>query len=470
VLPKEEKFMNKNSTRKGQKVTGSKAKTSKRSNKSKKSQKAKSSKRSIQLPSLQELLEAGSHFGHKTSRWNPAMEEYIFDTRADIHIIDLAQTMELLYKAVKGLHKASKKGNILLVGTKGQAATLIKKTGIDHGAFYISKRWPGGLLTNFKSVRKSVDKLMELEEDLAMRRGYKTKKERLVMEREKEGLERLYEGIRFMRDMPSAMVVVDTRVEKNAIREARRLGVEVVGIIDTNCDPDLVDYPVPANDDAIRSIELFINHLIQGFSKSKTSAKLIQKRNNYIDRLNRTRKRAKKAEERRKREKELEIKRLKAMKEGKKLKVDKDGSMTTGKVVRVKKKDKKAEDQDKKKPQKPKKSKKAPKPKDTKKSKAKEKEKEKSTKDKKKAKKKKADKKAQKAKKSVKAKKKESDEKTDKKDGDSVESLELGTRINNALEDADIKTVDELKELSEEELGDIDGIGAVSVEKIQKAV
>jgi small subunit ribosomal protein S2 len=273
---------------------------------------------------------------------------------------------------------------------------------------------------------------MQLEEDLASRRGYKTKKERLLMEREKDSLAGLYEGIRFMRDMPAAMVVIDTRVEKNAIREARKLGVPTVGIIDTNCDPNLVDFPVPTNDDAIKSIQLFVNSLIQGFSNSKTSAKLIRKRNNYIDRMNGVRKKAKAEEERRKREKEREMQRLKAMKEGKEVAED-DKSPVKGKVVRVKKKQEEEAKPD------AEKSKKESKPK--------------------------------KAVKRVKAKaKKKADKKTDKKaKAEDVESLELGTRITNALKDAGIDTVAKLKGY-DQDYGEIDGIGAKSVEKIEKVL
>ncbi|MEA3357348.1 MAG: 30S ribosomal protein S2 [Patescibacteria group bacterium] len=270
----------------------------------------------IAMPSLQELLEAGSHFGHKTSRWNPLMEQYIFDSRDGTHIIDLTQTLSLLQEATEFLVNASKKGNILLVGTKGQAATLIKNAGVDHGAFYISRRWPGGLLTNFGKVRKSINRLIKIEEDLAAGIGYVTKKERVVLDREKGRLQRLYEGIRFMKKIPGVVVVIDTRVEKNAIKEAVKLGVKVVGIVDTNCDPSVVDHPIPANDDAIKSIELFINVLVQGFTSSDTSAKLIGERNDYISKLERIRRDAEVETERKKQEEELEIQRLKAMKEG----------------------------------------------------------------------------------------------------------------------------------------------------------
>ena len=136
---------------------------------------------SVQMPTLQELLEAGAHFGHKVSRWNPNMEPYIFDTRNGMHVIDLTKTIGMLEDAVKFLSKTAETGNILLVGTKGQAATIIKNAGVDHGAYYICRRWPGGLLTNFKVVRRSVNRLMEIEENLAAGKGYETKRERVVL-------------------------------------------------------------------------------------------------------------------------------------------------------------------------------------------------------------------------------------------------------------------------------------------------
>ncbi len=289
----------------------------------KKSTKVSSKSPEIKYPSLQELLEAGAHFGHKTSRWNPRMEEYIFDTRNGIHIIDLTQTLDLLKEAVEFLRKVSQRGNILLVGTKGQAATLVKNAGMDHGAFYISRRWPGGLLTNFKNIKKSVKKLMEIEENLAAGVGFETKKERLVLERDRDALKKLYEGILFMEKEPAAMVVIDTKIEKNAIREAKGKGVKVVGLIDTNCDPDFVDYPIPANDDAIRSISLFMDVLVQAFSGSKTSIDLAGKRNDCVTKLDKVKRDAEAETERIKREKELEAKRLKELKD------------SGGRVVRV---------------------------------------------------------------------------------------------------------------------------------------
>ncbi|MBN2101152.1 30S ribosomal protein S2 [Candidatus Dojkabacteria bacterium] len=289
----------------------------------------------VSIPSLQDLLEAGAHFGHKTSRWNPKMKKYIFDTRSGIHIIDLTQTINLLEDAVRFLHKASKQGNILLVGTKGQAATLIKNSGADHGAFYISRRWPGGLLTNYKNIRRSVKRLIEIEENLASHKGYETKKERMVMEKDRDRLSKLYEGVRFMDKEPAAMVVIDTRVEKNAIKEAKKRGIKVAGLIDTNCDPNLVDYPIPANDDALKSIRLFVETLVHGFSGSDTSARLIGLRNDHAAKLADLEAKAVAEEERIKREKELEVQRLKAMKEGKVV----ETGRTDTKVFRIVKKE-----------------------------------------------------------------------------------------------------------------------------------
>jgi small subunit ribosomal protein S2 len=289
----------------------------------------------VKMPSLQQMLEAGSHFGHKVSRWNPAMREYIFDTRGGMHVIDLTKTMGMLQSAVEGLSLAARRGNILLVGTKGQAATIIKNAGTDHGAFYISRRWPGGLLTNFRVVHKSVRRLMELEEDLAAGRGYETKHERLVLEREMERLAVLYEGICFMDTPPVAMVVIDTKVERNAIKEALKLNVPVVAIIDTNCDPRMVEYPIPGNDDAIKSIDLFMEVLVQAFSNTETSARLIGQRNDFRSRVEQIQRERLAEEERKRKEREYEIARLKAMKEGKAVELPSGMSDSEGNRVRV---------------------------------------------------------------------------------------------------------------------------------------
>lgn len=290
-------------------------------------------KANVTLPDLQKLLEAGAHFGHKTSRWNPAMLEYIFDARNGIHIIDLTKTLGLLQDAVNFLANAAKRGNILLVGTKGQAATLIRNAGIDHGAFYVFRRWPGGLLTNYTSVKKSIDKLMKYEEALATGTGFQTKRERRVMEKDVERLSNLYEGLKFMSGKPSAMVVIDTKVEKIAIREAKKLGVPVVALVDTNCDPRMVDFPIPANDDAIRSIQIFVSTLVQAFSGAVSSSRLIGQRNDYNAGLERKKKVAEEEAERARLEAEREIQKIKAMKEGEIAAEEATG--TSERVVRI---------------------------------------------------------------------------------------------------------------------------------------
>jgi small subunit ribosomal protein S2 len=406
-------------------VTGKKseaATTSVTSRTSKKQTKKAASRPKIDMPSLQELLEAGAHFGHRVSRWNPAMEPYVFDSRNGMHIIDLTKTLGMLEDAFNFLAKKAQDGNILLVGTKGQAATIIKNAGVDHGAFYISRRWPGGLLTNFKVVRKSVERLMTIEEDLAAGRGYETKRERLVLKREQERLIPLYEGIRFMSSAPAAMLVVDTRVEKNAIREAKRVGVPVVALIDTNCDPLLVDYPIPGNDDAIRSIELFLNTIMPAFSSADTSADLIGKRNDYHSRLNDIRKNTEEAEERERRERELEIQRLKAMKEGKV--VEEPGS-SQGKIVRIVQK--------------------ADVPKKT----------DGTTAPKKKA--------------ATKTASKASKKKPGKKKAEPKEEVGLSTRVSNALKKAKISP-EKLADMKDDEITDIPGIGPSSLEEIKEFI
>ncbi len=301
----------------------------------------------VKMPSLQQMLEAGAHFGHKVSRWNPAMKPYIFDVRAGMHVIDLTKTLGMLEDAVNALARVARKGNILLVGTKGQAATIIKNAGIDHGAFFISRRWPGGLLTNFKTVHRSVRRLMELEENLAYGRGYETKRERLVLERERERLSVLYEGILFMDSLPSAIVVVDTKVEKNAIKEAKKKGIPVFAIVDTNCDPRLVEYPIPGNEDAIKSIDLFIGILVQAFTSTNTSARLIGQRNDFRTRVELISRERETEEERKRKEREIEVARLKAMKEGKTVDMPNQEEARTGesKVVRVVRQEEQTEQQ-----------------------------------------------------------------------------------------------------------------------------
>jgi small subunit ribosomal protein S2 len=209
---------------------------------------------------MKQLLEAGVHFGHQTSRWNPKMKPYIFGARNGIHIIDLQQTVAMfkeMENAVRNL--AAGGGHILFLGTKKQAQEAIKEEAERCGMFYVHNRWLGGTLTNFSTIRQSIERLRKLEEmesDPKIAEAL-TKKEMLGVRREKEKLEQSLGGIKSMRKLPDAIFVVDPKQEEIAVKEARKLGIPVIAVIDTNCDPDLVDVKVPGNDDAIRAIRLF---------------------------------------------------------------------------------------------------------------------------------------------------------------------------------------------------------------------
>jgi small subunit ribosomal protein S2 len=298
----------------------------------------KTENKSVQIPELIEFLKAGAHFGHKTSAWNPKMKKYIYEQRNGVHIIDLVKSRALLEKALKAIQEASNKGYILFVGTKGQAATIVQKKAEEVGAFYINQRWPGGLFTNFDVLKKSVNNLLKMEEELA--RGGKdlVKKEILMLEKDVERLNRIYEGIKFMDKLPSLMVVIDSKVEEIAIKEARIVGVPTVGLIDTNCDPELVDYPIPSNDDSLKSISLYVDLFGEAVDSGKKSEGLVALRKNHKANLARLKEEYLAEEERRSRMEEQERLRMKAMREGK---VIAEGS--TG-VVRVVKREKNIED------------------------------------------------------------------------------------------------------------------------------
>ncbi|MFP4037809.1 MAG: 30S ribosomal protein S2 [Desulfobacteraceae bacterium] len=211
-----------------------------------------------QLVSMKQLLEAGVHFGHQTRRWNPKMKPYIFGARNGIHIIDLQKTVKLFDKAYSFIVNTVADGySVLFVGTKKQAHDSIIEESERCGMFYVVNRWLGGTLTNFQTIRKSIARLKELE---AMKRdgtmNRYTKKEALEMEREMAKLDKNLGGIKNMDELPGAVFIVDPKKEHIAVREARRLGIPVVAIADTNCDPDEIDYIIPGNDDAIRAIRL----------------------------------------------------------------------------------------------------------------------------------------------------------------------------------------------------------------------
>ena len=209
------------------------------------------------------LLEAGVHFGHQAKRWNPKMKEYIFTTRDDIHIIDLQKTVEKIEEAYAELLKACENGGkVLFVGTKKQAKEASIEEATRCESFYVTERWLGGTLTNFRTIRERVKRLSQIEKmEETGKFELLPKKEVAKIQKEYEKLNKLLCGIRGMESLPKAIVVVDPRVEINAIREARRLHIPVFGIVDTNCDPDDVDYPIPANDDAVRSVKVVLGVL-----------------------------------------------------------------------------------------------------------------------------------------------------------------------------------------------------------------
>ena len=220
--------------------------------------------------SMKQLLEAGVHFGHQTRRWNPKMAEYIFTQRNGIHIVDLQKTVKKVeesYNFVRDL--AQEGGTILFVGTKKQAQDAIKEEALRCGMYYVNVRWPGGMLTNFKTIKKSIarlNKLKKFEEDGTF--DLLPKKEVLEHKKEIADLEKNYGGIKEMETLPSAIFVVDPKKERNAVLEAKKLGIPMVAIVDTNCDPDEADYIIPGNDDAIRAIRLIAsvmaNAVIEG--------------------------------------------------------------------------------------------------------------------------------------------------------------------------------------------------------------
>lgn len=207
---------------------------------------------------MKELLEAGVHFGHQTRRWNPRMKQYIFGKRGGIYIIDLQRTLRLFQEAVEFVHDLASDGKrLLFVGTKRQAQEVIAEEAQRCGEFYVTHRWLGGTLTNFVTIRASIEQLKAIESRLGDDDSLMTKKERLRFERERERMSRNLDGIREMDSLPDALFVVDPKKESIAVAEANKLRIPVIAIVDTNCDPELIDYVIPGNDDAIRSIRLF---------------------------------------------------------------------------------------------------------------------------------------------------------------------------------------------------------------------
>lgn len=220
---------------------------------------------------MRKMLENGVHFGHQTRKWNPKMKQFIYTAKNGVYIIDLAKTqakLEVAYDALKKI--AEDGGKILFVGTKKQAQATILEEALRSGSFYINQRWLGGTMTNFRTIQKSIKKLLEIEEMEANGQlAVYTKKEQAVLLQKKERLENFLGGIKGMKKLPDAIFVVDPLEEHNAVAEARKLNIPVFALIDTNADPDLVDFPIPSNDDAVRSIKLMVGVIADAILEAK---------------------------------------------------------------------------------------------------------------------------------------------------------------------------------------------------------
>jgi small subunit ribosomal protein S2 len=225
--------------------------------------------------SMKELLEAGVHFGHQTKRWNPKMKEYIFGERNGIYIIDLQKTLRMFKEATRFVSECVAQGSaVLFVGTKRQAQEAVAEEAKRCGMYYVNQRWLGGLLTNFVTIQRSIKRLRELEEmSTDGRYALFSKKEVARLERERKGLEKNLAGIKEMKGLPGAVFVIDSKKEEIAVKEANRLGIPVVAIVDTNSDPDNIDYIIPGNDDALRAIKLFVAKIAEAVIEGAAALK-----------------------------------------------------------------------------------------------------------------------------------------------------------------------------------------------------
>lgn len=225
-------------------------------------------------PQVRDLLEAGVHFGHQTRRWNPKMKPFIFAARNGIYIIDLQKTVNALTVAKQKIAETIQRGKpVLFVGTKKQAKEVIKEEALRCGGFYVTERWLGGMLTNFNTIKQSIKKLKDIERmriDGTLEKF--RKKERSMIEHEAEKLQKYLGGIKDLNQLPGLVVVVDARKEKIAVAEASKLGIPIIGVVDTNADPDLIDFPIAGNDDAIKSIRILIHSLVDSAVDAKNSA------------------------------------------------------------------------------------------------------------------------------------------------------------------------------------------------------
>ena len=223
---------------------------------------------------MEQLLQAGVHFGHQKSRWNPKMKPFLFGIRNGIHIIDLRKTVEYLKESYEVMRNYAAKGAVILfVGTKKQIKDIIAEEARRAGVFWMSERWLGGTLTNFRTIRESVQKLRQIEKMFEDGTAEQlTKKERLILQKRREKLNTVLQGIREMERLPDIVYIVDTVTEKTAVAEARKLGIPVMGLIDSNADPDLVDYPIPGNDDAIKSVRIITAAIADAILEGKSGA------------------------------------------------------------------------------------------------------------------------------------------------------------------------------------------------------
>lgn len=225
----------------------------------------------MSVVSMKQLLECGVHFGHQTRRWNPKMKPYIFTERNGIYILDLQKTVKGLEKAYDFARQISQNGgSILFVGTKRQAQEPIRAEALRAGQFYINQRWLGGLLTNFSTIRKRVTRMIELQQmDETGTINRYPKKEIVQLHKEREKLEKYLSGIKDMKEIPDVLFIIDPRRETIAVLEAKKLGIPVIAIVDTNCDPEVIDFPIPGNDDAIRAIELIVGLMSSAFIEGR---------------------------------------------------------------------------------------------------------------------------------------------------------------------------------------------------------
>ncbi|OUM98767.1 MAG: 30S ribosomal protein S2 [Paenibacillaceae bacterium ZCTH02-B3] len=221
--------------------------------------------------SMKQLLEAGVHFGHQTRRWNPKMAKYIFTERNGIYIIDLQKTVRKVEEAYNFVRQlAEQGGTVLFVGTKKQAQDSVREEAERCGMFYVNQRWLGGTLTNFATIQKRIERLLQLEkmeEDGTF--DVLPKKEVILLRKEKDRLQKFLGGIKGMRKLPDALFVIDPRKERIAVSEARKLGIPIIGIVDTNCDPDEIDYVIPGNDDAIRAVKLLTSKIADAIVEAR---------------------------------------------------------------------------------------------------------------------------------------------------------------------------------------------------------